>query len=171
MARSGECTLLTLQSQYAHYGIVLVQVNLLSNCRFMKQIGSIVVVFEDIAKGATKHTKEAVTVVHVVNLEGFLWEDAEENVCTEHASSVSVTWSLRFRQSALVQHIATLRMSAVVSCLRSGSSHGNSSLLFQKVVALTCHPDGVHGSSKTGWTKRSCWRIGSEPIVTHSLRL
>ena len=91
MARSGECTLLTLQSQYAHYGIVLVQVNLLSNCQLVKQIGSIVVVFEDIAEGATKHTKEAVTVVHVVNLEGFLWEDAEENVCTEHASSVSVT--------------------------------------------------------------------------------
>lgn len=79
MARSGECILLCTQLQKLH-SITWMQITLLSNCRFIKQIGDIVVIFEDVHHSSEKHMTEDVIRVHVVKLSGFLWKPDDGNV-------------------------------------------------------------------------------------------
>lgn len=63
------------------------QVILLSNCQFIRQLGDIVVIFENVHESSEKHMKEAVTRVHVVNLKGFLWKPTDENVSNLYTSN------------------------------------------------------------------------------------
>ena len=59
--------------------ITLVQVSLIPNCVLKKTVGKLCVVFERVPVSG-QHMKEAVVRVHIVNLEGFLWNAIEENV-------------------------------------------------------------------------------------------
>lgn len=57
------------------------EVNLLPSCTLVRRVGEhIFVSLQEVQP--TKHVQEIVKIVHITNLEGFLWDDTPENVST-----------------------------------------------------------------------------------------
>lgn len=57
------------------------QISLMHQCTLVKKLGeNVFIVHENVPLSANHHMHEPITRVHVVNMEGYMWEDHERNV-------------------------------------------------------------------------------------------